>query len=298
MRAGGGCISRRATLVLTGVVTLVVLAGTMSACTRVELWAANVPALFGRYTRHSNVAYGPLPQQRLDVYVPDVPRSDALPIVVFWHGGRWESGDKRDYRFVGAALAGLGYVAVLPDYRHYPQVKLEGFMEDAARAASWAVAHAADYHADAHRLYLMGHSSGAQMAALLAPDPRYFEAVGAPVPPVAGVIGLSGPYDFLPLTDTDLEDMFGPPERYEDSQPIHFVHAGAAPMLLVDGEADREVLPKNTRNLAAALRAEGDRVTLFMYPKLGHADTVAALSEPARGRAPVLAAIAEFIGQP
>jgi acetyl esterase/lipase len=298
MRAGSGApFWRRASfsrwaalLVLTGFLT--------TACTRVELLVANFPALFGPFTRHANLAYGTLPQQRLDVYVPDQPRSDALPIVVFWHGGRWEYGDKRDYRFVGAALAGLGYVAVLPDYRHYPEVKLEGFMEDAARAVNWTVMHAAEYHADPRRLYLMGHSSGAHMAVLLALDSRYFKAVGAAVPPIAGVIGLSGPYDFLPLTDADLQDMFGPPERYEDSQPIHFVGPGAPPMLLVDGEADRDVLPKNTRNLAAALRAHDDRVTLLMYPKLGHADTVAALSAPARGRAPVLAAIAEFIGKP
>jgi acetyl esterase/lipase len=287
----GAQASRRTVLIsLTALMT--------SACTEIELLAANLPALFGPYTRHSNLAYGTLPQQRLDVYVPDTPRNDALPIVVFWHGGRWESGDKRDYRFVGAALAGLGYVAVLPDYRHYPEVRLEGFMEDAARAANWAVLHAAEYHADPLRLYLMGHSSGAHMAALLALDPRYFQAVGVPVPPIAGVIGLSGAYDFLPLTDADLEDMFGPPDRYEDSQPIHFVHAGAPPMLLVAGDADQEVLPKNTRNLAAALRASDVRVTLHMYPRLGHADTVAALSKPARGRAPVLAAIAEFIGTP
>ncbi len=284
-------VSRRTVLVaLTGFIT--------SACTQVELLAANLPALFGRYHRHGNLAYGDLPQQRLDVYVPDKPQSDSLPIVVFWHGGRWESGDKRDYRFVGAALAGLGYVAVLPDYRHYPEVKIEGFMQDAARAASWAVRHAAHYHADPERLYVMGHSSGAHMAALLALDPRYFTAVGAPIPAIAGVIGLSGPYDFLPLEDPDLQDMFGPPDRYVESQPIHFVHADAPPMLLICGEADREVLPKNTRNLAAALRAAGDRVTLILYPKLGHADTVAALSEPARGRAPVLAAIAAFVGKP
>lgn len=289
--AGGAQISRRTAVIA-------VSAFITSACTRVELLAANLPALFGPYTRHSNLAYGTLPQQRLDVYAPDKPQSDALPIVVFFHGGRWESGDKRDYRFVGAALAGLGYVAVLPNYRHYPEVKLEGFMEDAARAVGWAVLHAADYHADPRRLYLMGHSSGAHMAALLALDRHYFAALGAPVPPIAGVIGLSGAYDFLPLTDADLEDMFGPPDRYPDSQPIHFVHAGAPPMLLVAGDADQEVLPKNTRNLAAALRAQDDRVTLLMYPKLGHADTVAALSAPARGRAPVLAAIAEFIGKP
>ena len=116
-------------------------------------------------------------------------------------------------------------------------------------------------------------------------------------PPIAGLIGLSGPYDFLPLTDADLEDMFGPPERYGESQPIDFVRRDAPPALLVHGLRDRSVWPKNSINLAAALEAKGVSVTLKLYPELGHADTVAALSIPARGRAPTLADISAFVGR-
>ncbi len=259
--------------------------------------AANAPAVFGDYRRHANIAYGEDPQHRLDVYLPDAvsAQSQTRPLIVFWHGGRWSYGDKSDYRFVGAALAGLGYVAVLPNYRHYPEVKMPGFMEDAARAAVWAAAHGRDYGADAKRLYLMGHSAGAHMAALVTLDPRYFAATGQPVPTVAGVIGLSGPYDFLPLLEADVKDMFGPPQNYPDSQPINFVRADAPPMLLVHGLKDDTVWPKNSRNLASALTARGVPVTLKLYPHLEHADTVAAMSLPARGRAPTLADIAAFV---
>lgn len=89
--------------------------------------------------------------------------------------------------------------------------------------------------------------------------------------------------------------MFGPPERYPDSQPIHFTRPGAPPMLLMHGLADRSVRPKNSINLAAALQAQGVAVTLKTYPRLGHGDTVAALSIPARRRAPTLAEIAAFM---
>jgi len=305
------------------------LAAMFSAgCSRVAFMAANAPAVFGDYTRHTDIAYGDDPQHRLDVYVPHgayvpegahvpddggpadtasapMPIADATrpiapaarPIVVFWHGGRWSYGDKSDYRFVGAALAGLGYVAVLPNYRHYPQVKMPGFMDDAARAAVWSFAHAGDFGADVNRLYLMGHSAGAHMAALVTLDPRYFAATGAPVPKVAGVIGLSGPYDFLPLLEADVQDMFGPPEKYRDSQPINFVRADAPPVLLVHGLNDDTVWPKNSRNLASALNERGVPVTFKLYPRLDHADTVAALSLPARGRAPTLADIAAFVGR-
>jgi acetyl esterase/lipase len=280
------------------------LVATLTAgCGRVAFMAANVPAAFGAYHRHSNISYGADPRHRLDVYVPE-PMSgpkqmpgESRPLVVFWHGGRWSFGDKADYRFVGAALAELGCVAVLPNYRLYPQVKMSGFTDDAARAGQWAAAHAGEFGADANHLYLMGHSAGAHLAALVTLDSRYFVATGRPAPRIAGVIGLSGPYDFLPLREADVQDMFGPPQNYPDSQPINFVRADAPPMLLVHGLKDDTVWPKNSRNLATALRARGVPVTLKLYPKVVHADTVAALSLPARGRAPTLADIATFIRQ-
>lgn len=284
---GTGSVTRRAALA-----GLAVLAG--SACTQVKFLAANLPALFGPFRRQTDIAYGTDPRQRLDLYVPDIAATQRCPVIVFWHGGRWSYGDKSDYRFVGAALAGLGYVAVLPNYRHYPQVKMPGFMHDAARAAAWAAAQAGQHH-DPQRFFLMGHSAGAHLAALVTLDPRYYAEVNVPVPSVAGVIGLSGPYDFLPLLEADLQDMFGPPELYPESQPINFVHAGAPPMLLVHGDSDDTVVPKNTRHLAAALQGAGVAVSLRMYPQLGHADTVAAMARAARWRAPILAEIAGFV---
>jgi acetyl esterase/lipase len=281
-------VSRRAALAAMS-------AAFATGCSRLAFWAANVPAAFGSYQRHADIAYGEDPRHRLDVYVPDAPTASPRPLIVFWHGGRWTYGDKDDYRFVGAALAEVGCIAVLPNYRHYPQVKMPGFMDDAARAALWAGAHSADYQADSARLFLMGHSAGAHMAALLALNPGYFAATGQRAPPLAGVIGLSGPYDFLPLLEPDVQDMFGPPAKYPESQPIEFVHPGAPRMLLIHGLMDNTVWPKNSRNLATALQARGVSATLKLYPKLVHADTVAALSLPARGRAPTLTDIAAFV---
>jgi acetyl esterase/lipase len=267
----------------------------LAGCERLAFLAANFPAAFGSHRRHADIAYGPDPQQRLDVYVP---RGAVLrPVVVFWHGGRWRQGDKADYRFVGAALAGSGYVTLVANYRHYPQVKMPGFMQDAAQAALWAAAHANEYGGARERLYLMGHSAGAHLAALLTLDPRHFAAAGQAAPHIAGVIGLSGPYDFLPFLEADVQDMFGPPELYPESQPINFVRADAPPMLLVQGLKDETVKPKNSRNLATALWALGVPVTLKLYPKISHADTVAALTALLRGRAPTLADIRAFVSQ-
>jgi acetyl esterase/lipase len=283
-----------------------------AGCSRLGFMAANVPAVFGSYKRHTNIAYGSDPQHRLDVYVPErvagAPGKVAgaldkaieapRPVVLFWHGGRWRFGDKSDYRFVGAALAEAGYVVIVANYRHYPQVKMPGFMDDAAQACLWAAAHAREFGGDPERLYLMGHSAGAHLAALVTLDPRYFAASGRPAPRIAGVIGLSGPYDFLPLLEADVQDMFGPPPLYPESQPINFLRADSPPMLLVHGLDDDTVRPKNSRNLAAGLSALGVPVTLKLYPKLSHADTVAALTTLLRGRAPILSDITAFVDQP
>src|SRR5580700_8492059 len=274
---------------------LVGLAAALTAgCGKLAFMAANASAVFGAYRRHADIAYGTHPRHRLDVYVPEAASGGSRPMVVFWHGGRWSFGDKAKYRFVGAALAELGYVAVLPNYRLYPEVKLAGFMDDAARAGRWAAAHAALYGADADRLYLMGHSAGAHLAALVTLDRRYFAADGG-APRIAGVIGLSGPYDFLPLKEADVQDMFGPPELYPRSQPINFVRRDAPPMLLIHGSTDGLVSPWNSRNLAAALEALGVPVTLKLYAEIGHGDTIGALSVPARGRAATLPDVADFV---
>jgi acetyl esterase/lipase len=265
--------------------------------TRLGFLAANLPVIFGPYERRENLAYGPDAQHRLDVYLPLGSAATPRPLVVFWHGGRWKFGDKADYRFVAAALTQLGCIAILPNYRHYPQVKMPGFMSDAAQAVLWACARAGELGGDNTRVFLMGHSAGAHMAALLALDASYFAAAGTGAPGIAGVIGLSGAYDFLPLKEADDQDMFGPPENYPRSQPINFVSADAPAMLLVHGLEDMITWPKNSANLAAALAARGVAATLRLYPKVSHANTVAALALLARSRAPTLADIAVFLGR-
>jgi acetyl esterase/lipase len=117
------------------------LVATMVAgCSSAVFLFANAPTAFGSFDRHSDLAYGEDPRQRLDVYAP---RNAAnRPVVIFWYGGTWVKGSKENYRFVGAALAERGFVAVLPDYRLYPAVTFPAFCEDGAHALAWVEAHA------------------------------------------------------------------------------------------------------------------------------------------------------------
>jgi acetyl esterase/lipase len=241
-----------------------------------------------------DVMFDPAHQLALDVYRPRDARN--APVVVFFYGGSWKSGKRSWYRWAGEALAQRGLVVVIPDYRLWPKVKLDGFMQDASRAVAWTHAHAGEYGGDPSSLFVMGHSAGAHIGALLATDAHWLTGVGMQPRQLSGFIGLAGPYDFLPLKDADFIDMFGSTHEAQlRSQPVHYVDGDEPPMLLMQGTTDKVVWPRNAESLAAALQREDEPVELKMYPDIGHSAILLAMSRPFRDKAPVLDDTANFI---
>jgi acetyl esterase/lipase len=232
----------------------------------------------GHYTKQAGQAYGPDARQQLDVYWPAEATDDA-PVVMFFYGSGWREAARGDFEFVASALTQAGIVVLIPDYRVHPQVTFPAFVEDGAAAVRWTMDSIPGVARGQRPLFLMGHSAGAQIAALLALDERYLSKVADPPPLLAGFIGLSGPYDFLPLDPGYLREVF-PEETRPLSQPIEFVSARAPPTLLVHGTADERVLPENSRRLARSLEDHGVPVTLRMYENTGHIRVVAALAPP------------------
>ncbi|HET9482792.1 MAG TPA: alpha/beta hydrolase [Xanthomonadales bacterium] len=228
----------------------------------------------------------------LDVYRPAA-RDAAAPIVVFFYGGRWKGGSKERYAFVGEALAARGIVAVLPDYRLYPTIRFPGFVEDAARAVSWTREHARAIGGDATRLFVGGHSAGAHIAALLGTDRRYLEAVGMAPKDLAGVVAIAGPHDFLPITDDDLAEIFGPAERYPESQPVNFVDGDEPPFLLLHGTDDKLVWLRNSERLHRRLEIAGIPHEFKRYPDIGHVRILVAMRYP--NLAPTLDDVERFV---
>jgi len=265
----------------------------LSACSSLSFGVANLPARFARSERIADVQFGPASWARADVYRP--PRvTRPVPVIVFWYGGSWTAGNKDEYRFVGAALASLGYVAVLPNYRLYPEVRFPQFLDDAAQAVAWVQAHAGDFGGDTHRIVLMGHSAGAHMAAMLALNHDYLRRAGVDARNIVGLIGLSGPYELAPDTPT-LNAIFAAPYRPHDWQVLPHASAAAPPALLIHGGRDSVVWPSNTVNLGNALRQLQVPVNVRLYPNRGHADTVASLAWVVRFRSPTLTDIATFM---
>jgi acetyl esterase/lipase len=240
-----------------------------------------------------DLAFGPDPRQRLDVYAPK--GEGAKPVLVFLYGGSWNSGDRGIYGFAGGAFASRGFVTVIPDYRLVPQHAYPAFLEDSALAVRWARDNARRFGGDPDRIVLVGHSAGAYNAAMVALDPRWLRAAGVPASAIKGWAGLAGPYDFLPLDDDATIRTFSKVENLPSTQPINHVSRDDPPVLLVTGADDTTVAPKHTLELARRLQDRGVTAETRVYPRVGHVGLVLTLAGPLRGRAPVLDDVATFL---
>lgn len=265
----------------------------LSACSPLGLINALTPADAGGRLAATGLAYGPDARHRLDIYVPESGAGRA-PVMVFFYGGGWNSGERADYAFVGRAFAAQGFVTVIPDYRLVPQVRFPTFVEDGALALRWVRDHIAGHGGDPSGVVLAGHSAGAYNAMMLALDRRFLARAGLPPGFVRSAAGLAGPYDFLPLDDPRSIAAFGDYPRLAETQPVSFAGARAPRVFLATGDEDETVRPRNSVSLAAKLRAVGAPVELRTYPGLGHAGILLALNAGFRSRAPVLADVVRF----
>ena len=253
-------------------------------------WRESFAGLIGA-RRVGTADFGTHPRQQLDVYRPA--SGSRLPVIVFFYGGRWKQGSRRQYGLLARRLAALGAVVVVPDYRLYPLVRFPVFVEDGAAAVDWTLRHAAALGGDPARVYLMGHSAGAHIGALMALDGRYLAAHGRTPAELAGFVGLAGPYDFMPFQSDELADTFGPAERHEASQPIHFVDGRNPPFLLLHGSRDRVVGPGNSKRLWRRIEASGGRARMVFLERADHFNILLAAAFPFRS---ALAAVRREIG--
>ncbi len=235
---------------------------------------------------HRDLAYGPHPRQRLDVYTP-TGGAGGLPVVVFYYGGSWSSGSKRDYPFLADALVRVGFVVVVPDYRVYPDAVFPAFLDDAAAALAWTLAGIEAYGGAPARVALLGHSAGAYNAVMIALEPRYLAAHGIARSRIGCVVGLAGPYDFLPADWPSVRPAFGDAAAAPETQPLRLVDAEAPPMLLLHGLADTTAWPRHAPTLAAALRAVGAAADARLYPGIDHIGMLAAFAPVLRHYRPV-----------
>jgi len=211
---------------------VIVLAAATMVLTPRELLAADEPKSDAKYRVATDVPYAvPVnPRQMLDVYAP--PGAKNLPVVFWIHGGGWVSGDKSVVQVKPQAFAEKGYVFVSVSYRYVSDVKMAAIMSDIAKAIRWTHDHAAQYGGDPDRMFVMGHSAGAQLAALVCTDEHYLADEGLPsLAFIKGCVPVDGDtYDVPMEIATTLARSkatgepllkFGHPEKFGDPQHQH-----------------------------------------------------------------------------
>ncbi|QUL37209.1 alpha/beta hydrolase [Erythrobacter sp. JK5] len=242
------------------------------------------------------ISIGDHPAQKLIVWGPQSrdPSGAPLPVLLFVHGGSWNSGDPADYGFFARAFVPKGFVVVLAGYRKHPDAVYPAMLEDTAVAVAWTRAEIAGYGGDPDRITLVGHSAGAYNVVQVALERQWLGRRGLAADDLAGVVGLAGPYDFYPFDSDSAIASFGDADDPAATQPVNHVRADAPPLLLIHGEKDTLVKPRNTRELAKRIAAAGGRVTTRFYPAMNHNDPLVSLAAPWRSRRDVDDLIAEF----
>lgn len=245
-------------------------------------------------------AYGENPRQVLDLYLP-VRR--GFPTVLFVYGGGWHSGSGKSCAPVAEWLRDHGYGCALPSHRLSPPDPWPAMIEDVARAFHWVKEHVAEHGGDPGRLLVAGHSSGAQLALLLATDPSFLATWHLTPSDVLGVVGLSTPLDLGTHPDGrgygnmllagHGADVFGRElETMRAASPLRHLSGALPPLLLVVGERDFPMLADDARGFVAEAAKLGREVPLILAAGKDHMGVVGALVE---ADDPTAAAVLDFL---
>ncbi len=272
-----------------------VLLCNLVGCSSLGLFVVNSLANFEGYAAIEDIAYGQHQLNRLSVYTPEN-KSNRRATIIFFYGGCWggcETLNKEYYPFVAQALTAKGFNVIIPDYRRHPEVKFDAIMHDATRAVEWVKEHITEYGGDPGNLFLMGHSAGAHIAAMLTLNEKYLAS--ETYRNIKGFIGLAGPYDFLPFTDEYQKIVFAPEKSYPNTQPVNFVDGSEPPLLLLYGNDDDSVKPVNIVSLNRTVKQQGGCVESHRYDGVNHTDLLGALSIPLQAQQLVLNDIIDFV---
>jgi acetyl esterase/lipase len=246
------------------------------------------------------------PKHQLDLYLP-LTGTRPWPVVVFVHGGFWRPFDRRMVQpltglhgCVGVALANAGVATAIVSYRQRPEAaSIKDALDDVTHAVRYVVDNIGREGGDPARVFVVGHSAGGLLAALLAVEPEYLARVGIPRGRVRGFASLAGPYDLarlLTFSDSSLATEVRSSLDAGDMQrfsPEGHVHPGYPPVLLMVGGDEAPAMLGEQRSMASTLRAVGGDVTATEIPGEDHMGLVMHLSRP---NAPALSQLLAFIG--
>lgn len=250
-------------------------------------------------------------RQVLDVFAPK--KAKNLPVVFWIHGGGWQTGDKSDVQIKPQVFIENGFVFVSTNYRLYPSVDMGTIIRDVAKAIRWAHDHVAEYGGDPKRLLVMGHSAGAQLAAIVCTDGRYLKAEGLSLDIVKGCVPVDGDtYDVPAMIEVaevrsrvhgfPLPGKFGhrmkfgnDPAKHKDFSAVtHVAKDRGIPPFLILHVADHPDVTAQARRLGEALKTAGVPVTVYGARETNHTRLSAELG---RADDPPTRAMWEFLAR-
>ena len=271
MNPASGCAILRA--MGSPVAAVWLLAGVLAAGIHAQM------LIRAQVTRNIPYAEPAHERQVLDVYRPE--RAGQAPVVVWIHGGGWQTGDKREVALKPKLFTEQGLVFVSLNYRLLPSVEMDAIVGDVARAVGWVHTQIGDHGGDPNRLLVMGHSAGAQLAALICTDHRYLRAEGVPPVAIKGCVAADGDtYDIPAIIETEEtrrrlhgfemptfghRQKFGnDPAKHRDFSAVtHVAPDKDIPPFLLLHVAEHPDTSAQARRFEAALKDAGVRVTRF-----------------------------------
>ena len=260
---------------------------------------SNIPYVADGHARHV-----------LDIYAPD--NASNLPVLFWIHGGGWQAGDKTSVDVKPKWFTGKGFVFVSTNYRLLPEVDMGTLIRDVAKAYGWVQQNISKYGGDPKRVFVAGHSAGAQLAAILCTDERYLEEVGASLSSTIGCMPVDGDtYDVpaiievaetrcrshgLPMPSFGHRKKFGDdPAKHKDFSAVYHIAKDKhiPPFLILHVAAHPDTSAQAFR-LSSVLKEAGVPVTVFGAKDTSHTKLNDDLGLPGD---PATAALEKFIAR-
>ena len=216
-----------------------------------------------------DVAYGPHPRQRLDIF----PAGQDTPALLFFRGGYWRLGEKEDRRFPASAWVPRGVAWIVPNYRLAPETSLPDIVEDAQSSLDWIISNADAYGIDVTQIHLIGNSAGAHLAAMVA---------ARTVPErIASLMLVSGLYDLLPLLSEEPNNWLNlNVGSARAMSPVHHLPSPELPITVCCGGAETEAFKLQSSEFAECLSANGHPVDHFESPGRNHMEVIMEIGTP------------------
>lgn len=240
-------------------------------------WIARSAAFRDRSTNKLDLAYGDRPREKLDVFYAD---KRGGPVVIYFHGGYWQRGDKSAYSFVAEPFVANGVDFILVNYNLCPDSSISLITSQAEAAISWIWRHGNDLRIDRERINVSGHSAGGHITGMMLTTS--WRKLGADLPAglVKSGIPLSGLYDLDPLRPTVLNEAVKIDEAVARTHsPMLLEPAGKVPVLAALGGGETSQFHAQTDRFVEAWGNKGFVIEKFAEPKADHFDLVDRLSE-------------------